>query len=260
MPYEWIQSIPQLPKKYPISASIDQSLCCTTNRCHTVISFPKVFSRVFQEQSCCSTAITPHNLSGDLQKWKIGGTLNWLPSLENVPCIDAFSRCLYYVKIPPDGGGGDGGDGGGGGNNGVFVVVVKPVEPRSWIQIGIIVSNPTLLCDSRSRNKLKMIHIMEKPILPTQLASLAIKREINRVSHIVVKACVDKLPAYIWSQRAAQRSSQSNLQLHYWWLPLKRWQATIATYEHYPCVCVTPCCSLSVPGRSIMYSVSSILY
>ena len=73
--------------------------------------FRRLCQGFFLEQPCVKTAIKPHSLSSDLQNWRKGGILNWLPSLRNAPCIDGLSQRSQYVKIPSGGGGGGGGGG-----------------------------------------------------------------------------------------------------------------------------------------------------
>ena len=76
-------------------------------------------------QPGCKTRAKPHALGKDLLRWRMGGILNWLPSLHHVPAINGLSQSSQYVRI--------GGGGGGGG--------IGPVVKKS--NLGTRVENPT---------------------------------------------------------------------------------------------------------------------
>ena len=83
----------------------------------------------------------------------MGGTLNWLPSLKNVPCINGLSQRWQYVKILSGGGDGGGGIPGGGGKFKLGTKVKNPNwDPRF---------KPTTALDAKIK-KMTMKKIMEK--------------------------------------------------------------------------------------------------
>ena len=79
--------------------------------------YHKVVQGWFNEQATTSEQIDPLDLIADFRTHNMKGTLNFLPSVLNIPAINTMSQRSRYQLINDNRGGGCLGGGGGGGGS-----------------------------------------------------------------------------------------------------------------------------------------------